>query len=141
MLTDLDKEQEMKKQVLDNEMKNMKQLKHKLIDLYLLEFEENFSDILIVDKTKYLDRFGEKMSLILSDKFGEDCFDDEEFLDLCENVENIFINNYYEISYEFLKKETESFSSNFISEVKRENEAYLVKTKKDGDGSKKKFKQ
>jgi hypothetical protein len=118
----LDKQNQIKMQNLINEMKDIKQLKNKLLDLYLLEFEENFSDILILDKTKYLDRFGEKMSLILTDKFGDSCFDDEEFLNLNENVENIFINNYYQISYDFLKKETNNFLEENYENDNNEND-------------------
>ena len=87
-----EQEQEIKIQLLEKEMKNPKELKNKLLDLYLLEFEENFSDILIQDKTKYLDRFGEKMSLILLDKFGDACFDDEDFLTLI-NSEDLILSH------------------------------------------------
>lgn len=132
MLSDknFEKEQEIKRKILENEMKNIKQLKNKLLDLYLLEFEENFSEILKLDKTKYLYRFGEKMNLILEDKFGEDCFDNEEFLDLNENVEKIFTNNYYKVSYDFLKEETESFSDI------NENDLKFIRRKRDYDKSK-----
>lgn len=104
-----------KLEMLDLEMKDLKKFKNKLIDIYLLEFEENFSDLLILDKDKYLDRFGEKISLILSDKYSDVCFERDDFLSLLTNVEKIFLDNYYEVSLEFLKLQIKSIGEKKIS--------------------------
>lgn len=92
-----------KLEFLENEIKDIQGFKNKLIDLYLLEFEENFSDILNCDKDKYLDRLGEKISLVISDRYSDLSFERDDFLNLLKKVESIFIHNYYEVSYDFLK--------------------------------------
>jgi len=106
--TELETDINKKLNLLDKEMKDIKNFKNKLIDLYLLELEENFSDILILDKDKYLDRFGEKMNLIITDKYSERSFERDDFFNLIENVEKIFLDNYYEVSLEFLKTQVKN---------------------------------
>jgi len=116
-MTETEVEINKKLDLLVSEMNNQKKFKNKLIDIYLLEFEENFSDILILDKDKYLDRFGEKISLILSDKFSDRCFDQDDFLNLLTNVEKIFLDNYYEVSLEFLKLQVNTLEKKKISNI------------------------
>lgn len=114
-MTGTESEINSKLELLELEMKDPKIFKNKLIDIYLLEFEENFSDILILDKDKYLDRFGEKISLILSDKYSERSFDRDDFLNTITNVEKIFLDNYYEVSLEFLKSQVKSLGEKSVS--------------------------
>ena len=95
--------------LLENDIKDPKSLKNKLIDLYLLEFEENFSDILTLDQEKYIDRFKEKMILVLTDKYSDKSFEKEEFSNLVIHVDNIFYENYYDVSFNFLKKQIKDF--------------------------------
>lgn len=110
-------------ELLNLEMNDQKKFKNKLIDMYLLEFEENFSDILILDKDKYLDRFGEKISLILSDKYSDRCFDRDDFLNLLTNVEKIFLDNYYEVSLGFLKSQVKTLEE---KKLLNENNIYPI---------------
>jgi hypothetical protein len=113
-MTETEAEINNKLELLDLEMKELKKFKNKLIDIYLLEFEENFSDILILDKDKYLDRLGEKISLILSDKFSDRSFERDDFLNLLTNVEKIFLDNYYAVSLEFLKSKVKNLGDKKI---------------------------
>jgi len=114
-MTETEAEINNKLELLELEMKELKKFKNKLIDIYLLEFEENFSDILILDKDKYLDRFGEKISLILSDKFSDRSFERDDFLNLLTNVEKIFLDNYYAVSLELLKSKVKNLGDKKIS--------------------------
>ena len=120
-MTESDLEIKQKLEVLDYELKDLRKFKNKLIDCYLLEFEENFSDLIILDKGKYLDRFGEKISLILSDKYSERAYDRDEFINLLNNVEDIFLNKYYEVSLAFLKTQVKSINEGSINS---ENDSY-----------------
>lgn len=122
-MIDSDEEINSKLSFFEKDMEDLTRFKNKLIDIYLLEFEENFYDILICDKNKYLNRFREKIQLILTDKYSDFAFESEDFLNLLKIVEQIFENNYYNVSYDFLQFKI----NNLKNKQNRNNRGSIVK--------------
>src|SRR4051812_12583388 len=87
---------------LINELKYIRNFKKKLTDLYLVEFEDKFENILNKRESEFMNIYSKRMKLIIEDMFSDECYECDELISLMKNCEKEIYDNYYKTNYKIL---------------------------------------
>lgn len=133
MVENSDLLQKTKLESFTKDIKSSSSFQDKLNNLHMVEFEENFQEILILSKTELLNQISDCVKMILSEMYSEAISENQElddFLDVSETLIKKEYKTHYQILFKAWKNySSRPFSVNYLTHFRKHcasttNEAY-----------------
>jgi len=108
---------EKKTKLLESDMKDLNSFEEKIKLIYVSEFEEKLSTILLVKESEFMSKFNLWVTLIIEDMYSQDALNNRSLQTIMKKCEKFVYEKFYVSNSQILSKAIKDYESNPTKEL------------------------